>query len=139
MSTNLGVLQLLRARGWRLKYSVGRLRVLEHPDRPWVFITLRGRPSDRISKSRLRRILAIAGMHEEEAMKYPILIEKTAPDCYCVSSPDVDGCVSTGDSIEDAVAGFREALEIHLRFIREAGGQVPLPETLVDTVEVTVA
>ena len=72
-------------------------------------------------------------------MRYSILIEKTAPDCYCVFSPDVDGCVSTGDSIEDAVSGFREALEIHFRFIRDAGGEVPLPRTLVDSVDVTVA
>ncbi len=46
-------------------------------------------------------------------MKYLVVIEKTGNN-YGAYSPDVDGCVATGDTIKETVQRMTEALEWHL-------------------------
>ncbi len=68
-------------------------------------------------------------------MKYVVLVEDD--ECsFCATSPDVPGIWSFGETAEEALLGFREALPYHLQAIREAGGPVPQPKTQVETVEV---
>jgi len=70
-------------------------------------------------------------------LKYAILIEKDADSDYCVRSPDIDCCFSVGETIEEAVSGYRQALERYLQDLREMGQTPPKPTTLVDTIAVT--
>ena len=43
-------------------------------------------------------------------MRYPILIELgTADTAFGVIVPDLPGCFSAGDSLDDAIAGAEEA------------------------------
>ena len=68
-------------------------------------------------------------------MKYTVLIEDD--ECsFCASSPDVPGIFSFGETPEEALEGFEEALPHHLQALREAGAPVPQPTTRVVTVEV---
>lgn len=69
-------------------------------------------------------------------MKYAILIERTGPKSYCVSSPDIPCCVAVGYSRKEAVAYFRQALQQYLKDLRDAGRKPPRPTTLVDTIAV---
>lgn len=46
-----------------------------------------------------------------------------------VTFPDLPGCVSGGDSFEDAVHAAREALSGHLAALRADGDPVPPPRT----------
>ena len=59
------VLQLLQARGWRQKLRVGQFRMLEHPERPGVYVTLVGRPREKVRSGRLRAILRAVGIEGE--------------------------------------------------------------------------
>ena len=61
-----------------------------------------------------------------EADKYLILIEGGPPTNYSAWSPDVLGCVATGDTLEEVEREMREALAFHLEGL-ESGG-LPLPE-----------
>ena len=61
-------------------------------------------------------------------MKYLIVIEKTGTG-YSAYSPDVDGCIAAGDTVEEAETLMNEALEFHLEAMAEEGYEIPKPHT----------
>jgi len=69
-------------------------------------------------------------------MKYPVIVRKAQPSGYSASSPDVAGCLATGKTVNQAIGRFRTALALHLAALKEVGGEVPLPSTIVATVDV---
>jgi predicted RNase H-like HicB family nuclease len=50
--------------------------------------------------------------------KYLVIIEK-AENNYCAFSPDVPGCITTGDTFEKTISNMKEALEFHLEALDE--------------------
>ena len=61
--------------------------------------------------------------------EYLIVIEKTDTG-YSAYSPDVDGCVATGETIEEVEKLMNEALEFHLEAMAHEGYEIPKPHTL---------
>jgi len=61
---------------------------------------------------------------------YIALVHKDAGTSYGVSFPDVPGCISAGDSFEQAVANAAEALAGHFAAMKADGD--PLPAQLRD-------
>lgn len=61
-------------------------------------------------------------------MLYPIAIE-TGDDnhAYGVTVPDIAGCFSAGDTLEEALHNAREAIEFHLEGLVEDNQDIPLP------------
>ena len=70
-----------------------------------------------------------------EALRYAVVFEKSE-DGYGAFVPDLPGCVSVGDTLEDAQANIREAIEGHLSVMREFGDPIPQPTTLTQYIEV---
>jgi predicted RNase H-like HicB family nuclease len=68
-------------------------------------------------------------------MRYAIVIEK-AENNYAAYVPDLLGCVATGKTVEETEQQIREAIEIHLRGMREDGLPIPEPSSQVEYVEV---
>ncbi|MDQ3460218.1 MAG: type II toxin-antitoxin system HicB family antitoxin [Deinococcota bacterium] len=68
-------------------------------------------------------------------MRYAIVIEK-AENNYAAYVPDLLGCVATGKTIEETEQQIREAVEIHLRGMREDGLPIPTPSSQVEYIEV---
>ncbi len=68
-------------------------------------------------------------------MRYAIVIEK-AENNYAAYVPDLLGSVATGKTIEETEQQIREAIEIHLRGMREDGLTIPEPSSRVEYVEV---
>lgn len=68
-------------------------------------------------------------------MRYAVIIEKGKKN-YGVYCPDVPGCVSVGDTVEECLANIREALLFHFEGMREDREPIPDPVSLVDYVEV---
>ena len=58
--------------------------------------------------------------------KFLIIIEK-ANDNYSAYSPDLAGCVATGESHEEAERNMYEAIELHLDGMKE--DNIPIPES----------
>ena len=50
--------------------------------------------------------------------------------------PDLPGCVSTGDTLEEAQHNIREAIQLHLEGLKSEGLPIPEPTTLADKVAV---
>lgn len=63
-------------------------------------------------------------------IEYTVLIEKSENN-YGAWVPDLDGCVSTGATPEEAQANIREAIELHLKGMREDGLPIPQPSMAV--------
>jgi predicted RNase H-like HicB family nuclease len=68
-------------------------------------------------------------------MRYAIVIEK-AENNYAAYVPDLPGCIATGETVEETERLIREAIEFHLRGMREDGLPIPLPSSQVDYIEV---
>jgi predicted RNase H-like HicB family nuclease len=62
--------------------------------------------------------------------KYLAVFQK-GPGNYSGYLPDVPGCVSVGDSLDEMRAMMIEALQFHLDGIAEDGGEIPAPLTTV--------
>lgn len=62
---------------------------------------------------------------------YPALIHQDfGASGYGVTFPDFPGCVSAGDTLEDARLMAEEALELHLAGMLEDRETIPAPSTL---------
>jgi predicted RNase H-like HicB family nuclease len=61
---------------------------------------------------------------------YVALVHKDEGTSYGVSFPDVPGCVSAGDTMEEALANAAEALAGHLALMRADGDPIPRPRGL---------
>jgi predicted RNase H-like HicB family nuclease len=64
-------------------------------------------------------------------MRYPIAIEpRTERSDYGVVVPDLPGCFSAGETLEDAIAGAEEAGLAWIDAALDAGEAVPPPSSL---------
>jgi predicted RNase H-like HicB family nuclease len=54
-------------------------------------------------------------------MEMPIAIHKDANSVYGVTVPDVPGCYSWGDTIDDAIKNARVAIYSHYQVLAESG------------------
>ena len=66
-------------------------------------------------------------------MQYAMIIEK-GKDNYSAYFPDLPGCIATGKTLDELKSRMREALELHLKGMREDGLPIPEP-SLVDYIE----
>jgi len=61
-------------------------------------------------------------------MRYPIAIEPgDAKHAYGVIVPDLPGCFSAGDTLDEAIDNAKEAIELWLETVIDDGGAVPGP------------
>ena len=61
---------------------------------------------------------------------YPAILERARDGGYGVWFPDLPGCTSGGDSLEQAARNAIEALTLHLRGMAEDGAPIPPPGKL---------
>ncbi|MEW6115902.1 MAG: type II toxin-antitoxin system HicB family antitoxin [Nitrospirota bacterium] len=71
--------------------------------------------------------------------KVSIVIEKDENGYYAFS-PELEGCQSQGDSLEEVIANIKEAIELYLETLSEDEIKASLSkEILTTTLEVQVA
>ncbi len=64
-------------------------------------------------------------------MRYPIVIETgTGTSAYGIMVPDLPGCFSAGDSLEEAMTAAEEAAAAWIDAALDAGEAVPKPSLL---------
>lgn len=68
-------------------------------------------------------------------MRYSVIIEK-AEGNYSAYVPDLPGCVSVGDTIEEVKQNIQEAIAFHLEAMQEDGLPISQPTTECEYVEV---
>lgn len=64
-------------------------------------------------------------------MLYPIAIEPgDATHAFGVVVPDVPGCFSAGETLDEALANAREAIEFHLEGLAEDNAEIPVAQSV---------
>jgi len=71
-------------------------------------------------------------------MKYMVVIEKGVAS-YGAHVPDLPGCIAVGQSREEVPGLIREAIELHIEGLKEAGEPVPRPSSVSEYVNVDAA
>jgi len=61
---------------------------------------------------------------------YPAIVEHGDAPGYSVFFPDLAGCVSAGDNLQDTANQAADALALHVRGMLEDGTALPPPSTL---------
>ena len=67
--------------------------------------------------------------------RYLVVIEETKTG-YSAFSPDLDGCVATGETKEEVETRMREAIEFHLEGLRREDLAIPHPHSFAAYLEV---
>jgi len=63
-------------------------------------------------------------------MQYPIFIHKDFNSDYGVIVPDLPGCFSAGNTIEEAIQNAQEAIKCHLEGLQLDGDTIPLKQPI---------
>lgn len=71
-------------------------------------------------------------------LKYAVLFEQ-AESNWAAYVPDLPGCMTTGKTLEETEINIREAIEGHLRTLRDFGDPVPQPTSVAKEVEISPA
>lgn len=67
--------------------------------------------------------------------RFLIVVEK-ADGNYSAYSPDLPGCVATGESREEVRRNIQEAIEMHVRGLREDNLPVPESEAFAEFIDI---
>lgn len=72
---------------------------------------------------------------------YTVIFEKAEEGGYIAYAPILPGCVSQGDTFEEAKENIKDAIEGYLAVLREDGDEIPIEqnEHISATISVPVA
>ena len=59
-------------------------------------------------------------------MKYSVAVHKETDSCYGVTVPDIEGCFSAGDTLDEALANAHQAINAHLEYLADEGVLPPV-------------
>lgn len=63
-------------------------------------------------------------------MRFPVVIHKDANSDYGVTVPDLPGCFSAAETMDEALTNAVEAIELHLEGMLLDGEPLPLPQSV---------
>jgi predicted RNase H-like HicB family nuclease len=63
-------------------------------------------------------------------MRYPVVIHKDPDSDYGVTVPDLPGCFSAGETMDEALDQVVEAIELHIESLLLDGEPIPVPHTI---------
>jgi predicted RNase H-like HicB family nuclease len=69
-------------------------------------------------------------------MESPIVIHKDKDSVYGVTVPDIPGCFSWGDTVEDAIRNTRQAILGHIEALLSEGMAVDISPSQIETLNV---
>jgi antitoxin HicB len=70
-------------------------------------------------------------------MKYRVLIEQDEDGVYAAEVPSLPGCISQGQTREEAIENIKEAIAAYLESLEAHGDPIP-PSITEEVVEVNV-
>ncbi len=117
------LIKLLEADGWTLRGSKGSHHVFIHPHKPG-HITVPHPKKDLGTGLSYWLIVQTtqASRIGEAAMKFIIALEPgTESSAWGVAVPDLPGCFSAGDTMEEAMENARQAIDQHIEIMIEDG------------------
>jgi len=68
-------------------------------------------------------------------MRYVYVIECATDGSYSAYVPDLPGCTTSGDSIEEVKQSIKDAVDSYVESLRENNEPIPEPSSTTDIVE----
>ena len=65
-------------------------------------------------------------------LSYRILLRKEPEGGYTVIVPSLPGCVTYGDSIDEAIDMAKEAIELYIESLEEHGEEIPTEDGILE-------
>jgi predicted RNase H-like HicB family nuclease len=72
------------------------------------------------------------------SVRYAVIFEQ-AEHNWAAYVPDLPGCITTGSTLEETEHNIREAIEGHLKTLREFGDPIPHPTSVARDIEIQPA
>lgn len=69
---------------------------------------------------------------------FTVVLERDPEGGFHASCPTLKGCHSEGDTLDEAVANVREAIELYLESMAAKGETIPVEDLLIKPVEVAI-
>ena len=66
--------------------------------------------------------------------KFRVILEPNELGGYTVTVPLLPGCISEGDTRDEALANIREAIELYIESLQADGEPIPSEEAIEETV-----
>ena len=63
---------------------------------------------------------------------YPAIFETSEAGGYCITFPDLPGCITEGDDLKEAMHMAKDALELYLYNLEEDNENIPIPSNPVN-------
>ena len=79
-----------------------------------------------------KKIIAINDMNNMKVLNYRILLRKEPEGGYTVMVPLLPGCVTYGETIEEAIDMAKEAIELYIESLKEHGEIIPTEEGILE-------
>jgi predicted RNase H-like HicB family nuclease len=77
-------------------------------------------------------------MMAKKTLNYRVLLRQEPEGGYTAIVPSLPGCVTFGDTIEEAIKMAKEAIELYIESLREKGEEIPTEDkTFEYTITVT--
>ena len=73
-----------------------------------------------------------------KVQSYKVVLEPAEEGGYTVHVPSLPGCISEGDTYEDALKKIKEAIMGWIEVSKKFGDEIPPSDVIIDTVEVSV-
>lgn len=122
--------RLVESDGWKHVRTTGSHRHFKHLSKPNV-LTIPGHLAEVDFEGR-----RIGG--EEMSRRYAVIFEQ-AENNWAAYVPDLPGCITTGETLEETERNILEAMQGHLRTLGEFGEPIPEPTSLAKEIEVSPA
>jgi len=71
-------------------------------------------------------------------LSYKVIFEPAEEGGYTVYVPSLHGCISEGDTYDEALENIKEAIKGWIEVSKKFGDEVPPSDVIVDTVAVSV-
>ena len=71
-------------------------------------------------------------------LSYKVIFEPAEEGGYTAYVPSLSGCISEGDTYEEALKNIKEAIKGWIEVSRKFGNEIPPSDVIVDTVVVSV-
>jgi len=71
-------------------------------------------------------------------LSYKVVLEPCEEGGYSVYVPSLPGCISEGDTLDEAMRNIKEAIRGWIEVSREYGDTIPPSDIIVDAVQVAV-
>jgi len=71
--------------------------------------------------------------------KFPVIIEKDEDGFFVADCPDLAGCHTQGETLEEAITNIRDAIRLHLKVLRKEHQDIPKVEPVsMTSLEVSI-